>query len=101
VLIRALEPTDGLDLMRERRGRDRATDLCSGPGKLTQALGIELALNATTLTGSGPLELGPRPAGWKRPQLAVGPRIGITRGVEYPWRFAVAGNRHVSSPRPG
>ena len=100
VLIRALEPLDGVAEMMARRGVAREEDLCNGPGKLTQALGIGLDLNATSLVGGGPIELGPRPRGWKRPKLLDGPRIGITRGVELPWRFSVAGSRYVSSPRP-
>jgi DNA-3-methyladenine glycosylase len=99
VLIRALEPLEGVDHMRARRGREPLTDLCSGPGKLTQALGIGLALNATPLLG-GPIELGPPPAGREEPVLVVGPRIGITRAVELPWRFCAAGSRHVSRPWP-
>jgi DNA-3-methyladenine glycosylase len=100
VLIRALEPRDGIPLMIERRGRARLTDLCSGPGKLTQALGIGLELNATPLLG-GPIELGPPPPGQPpAPALVAGPRIGITRAVELPWRFCAAGNRHVSRPWP-
>ena len=100
VLIRALEPVSGIHRMVERRGRERLTDLCSGPGKLTQALGIGLELNATALLG-GPVELGPPvpgPAG--TPALVVGPRIGITRAIELPWRFCAAGNRNVSRPWP-
>ena len=103
VLIRALEPLAGEGLMRERRApRDRATDLCSGPGKLTQALGIGLELNATPLLLDGPIALGPPPptlpdAGAR---LITGPRIGITRAVDLPWRFCAAGNRHVSRPWP-
>jgi DNA-3-methyladenine glycosylase len=100
VLIRALEPTDGIELMAERRGRTALGDLCSGPGKLTQALGIGLDLNATSLLGDGPIELGPRRPGRKRPKTVEDTRIGITRGVELPWRFCVAGSRFVSSPRP-
>jgi DNA-3-methyladenine glycosylase len=99
VLIRALEPLAGLDAMRVRRGRDSATDLCSGPGKLTQALGVGLALNETSLL-QGPIRLGPPPP--DRPEVAIvaGVRIGITRAVELPWRFCVAANRHVSRPWP-
>ena len=100
VLIRALEPLTGEELMFERRGRDKATDLCSGPGKLTQALGIGLDRNATSLL-DGPVRLGPPPP--DRPQappLVVGTRIGITRAIELPWRFSTAGNRHVSRPWP-
>lgn len=99
VLIRALEPVSGMHLMGERRGREKPTDLCSGPGKLTQALGIGLDLNATSLLG-GPVELGPPRAGDGTPALVVGPRIGITRETELPWRFCAAGNRHVSRPWP-
>ena len=99
VLIRALEPLTGVQRMRERRGRERLTDLCSGPGKLTQALAIGLELNATPLLG-GPVALGPPPRGREEPRLIDGPRIGITRAVELPWRFCAAGNRHVSRPWP-
>jgi DNA-3-methyladenine glycosylase len=100
VLIRALEPLAGIERMRERRGRERLTDLCSGPGKLTQALAIDLSLDATPLLG-GPIELGPPPPGTgEPPALVVGPRIGIARAVELPWRFCAAGSRHVSRPWP-
>ena len=100
VLIRALEPLAGVQRMRERRGREPLTELCSGPGKLTQALGIGLDLNATPLLG-GPIELGPPPGGDSDPPaLVVGPRIGISRAVELPWRFCAAGSRHVSRPWP-
>ncbi|MEJ7798490.1 MAG: DNA-3-methyladenine glycosylase [Solirubrobacteraceae bacterium] len=97
VLIRALEPLVGLDAMRTGRGRLLPTELCSGPGKLTQALGVGLALNDTSLL-DGPIRLGPPPSA--RPEAAVvsGVRIGITKAVELPWRFCVAGNRHVSRP---
>jgi DNA-3-methyladenine glycosylase len=99
VLIRALEPLTGLDAMCARRGLHRPTDLCSGPGKLTQALGIWLDLNDTPLLG-GPIRLGPPPAGRPEPVVVVSTRIGITRAVELPWRFSVAGSRHVSRPWP-
>ena len=102
VLIRALDPVAGVHLMAERRGRgrERPTDLCSGPGKLTQALGIGLDLNATPLL-DGPIELGPPAPGVAgTPALVVGPRIGITRAIELPWRFCAAGNRNVSRPWP-
>jgi DNA-3-methyladenine glycosylase len=83
VLIRALEPLDGLELMRARRGRD---DLCSGPGKLTEALGIELHHNDSDLL-TGPIAIEPPPPGWEQPRILTGPRIGITKATELPWRF--------------
>jgi DNA-3-methyladenine glycosylase len=99
VLIRALEPLSAIARMRARRGRERPTDLCSGPGKLTQALGIGLDLNATSLL-EGPIRLGPPPPGRAAPHVTVGERIGITRAVELPWRFCATGNRNVSRPWP-
>jgi DNA-3-methyladenine glycosylase len=98
VLIRALEPLDGVDLMRARRGRDAERDLCSGPGKLTVALGIGLELNDTPLHG-GPISFEPRPPGEPPPSAAC-ERIGITRAVELPWRFCAVGSRHLSRPIP-
>jgi DNA-3-methyladenine glycosylase len=98
VLIRALEPVDGLDLMRARRGLHRADDLCSGPGKLTQALGIGLALNGAPLV-DGPIAILPRPAGHV-PRLVSGPRIGITKAADLPWRFCDADSASVSRPWP-
>jgi DNA-3-methyladenine glycosylase len=100
VLIRALEPLEGIELMRARRGVEHAEQLCSGPGKLTQALGIALDRNDTPLTGGGPVTIGPRPAGWRPLELAVGSRIGITKAVELPWRFCARDSRHVSRPWP-
>jgi DNA-3-methyladenine glycosylase len=99
VLIRALEPLEGVDLMRERRGLERAEDLCSGPGKLTQALGIGLELNGTDLA-SGPIRFGPRAPGWEDVEPVTGVRIGITKAPELPWRFCAAGSRSVSRPWP-
>jgi DNA-3-methyladenine glycosylase len=96
VLIRALEPLDGVDEMRARRGLERIEQLCSGPGKLTQALGIELDVNDTGLGGSGPVSILPPPAGRPAPELVAGTRIGITKAAELPWRFWARGNRHVS-----
>jgi DNA-3-methyladenine glycosylase len=97
VLIRALEPTDGLQRMRARRGPRPDTDLCSGPGKLTEALGVGLELNDSDLCAD-PFLLSPPPG--ERPEVVVGPRIGITKATERPWRFCAAGNPHVSRPRP-
>ena len=100
VLIRALAPVAGLELMRERRGLEEERELCSGPGRLTQALGIGLDLNGSELDGGGgeivilPRE-GPAPA-----VLASAPRVGINKAVELPWRFTATGNRNVSRPWP-
>ena len=99
VLIRALEPLDGFELMRERRGVPRTEDLCNGPGKLTQALDIELDLNGSDLLG-GPIAIEPPRPSWEAPELLVGPRIGITKAAELPWRFCAAGSRSVSKPWP-
>ena len=96
VLIRALEPVEGLELMAERRGLSDVEQLCSGPGKLTQALGIGLDLNGTNFV-DGPIMISERES---VPEQIIGKRIGITRAIELPWRFSVAGNRHVSRPRP-
>lgn len=97
VLIRALAPSAGLEAMRERRGPRRDTDLCSGPGKLTEALGVTLAENEADL-GRDPFLILP-PAG-PPPEVVVGPRIGITKAVDNPWRFSAAGDPNVSRPRP-
>jgi len=97
VLIRALQPTDDLDEMRARRGPRPDTDLCSGPGKLTEALGIGLEQNDADLCHE-PFLLAP--ADGEQPEVVVGPRIGITKAVEQPWRFCAAGNPHVSRPQP-
>jgi DNA-3-methyladenine glycosylase len=100
VLIRALEPLEGIELMRERRGLARDEDLCSGPGKLTQALGVGLELNGTDLF-AGPIRLGPAIAPRDgRDRILSGTRIGITKAPDLPWRFCAAGSRHVSRPWP-
>jgi len=99
-LIRALEPLEGIDLMRERRGLERLEELCNGPGKLTRALGIGLALNDTPLTGEGAIEILPRQRGDTPVALATGPRIGITKAAELPWRFCDPSSRCVSRPWP-
>jgi DNA-3-methyladenine glycosylase len=101
VLIRALEPLSGLDAMRARRGLERTADLCSGPGKLTQALGIGLSLNETSLLGEGPISITEAPYGTPAVRIVTGERIGISRAVDLPWRFCDAnGARYVSAPRP-
>lgn len=99
VLIRALEPLHGVEEMRARRPAARGdADLCSGPGKLSQALGFDLEGNRSGVL-TGPIRLGPPPPGWEAPEIVAGPRIGITKATELPWRFRVAGNPHVSRPR--
>jgi DNA-3-methyladenine glycosylase len=97
VLIRALEPLDGIDLMIERRGLADVRSLCSGPGKLTQALDIGLHHNATDLR-RGPVTIAPQPPGWRDVPVATDRRIGITRAVELPWRFCAQGSRYLSRP---
>jgi DNA-3-methyladenine glycosylase len=99
VLIRALEPLDGIDEMRARRGLPRLDELCSGPGKLTQALDIGLGLNATSLL-DGPIRFGPPVRERPAVEVVVGPRIGITKAADLPWRFCALGSRHVSRPWP-
>ena len=99
VLIRALEPLAGLEAMRQRRGLERLEDLCSGPGRLTQALGIGLDLNGSDLL-DGPIRFEPRAPGFDGRVQATAPRVGITKAVELPWRFTAEGSRFVSRPRP-
>jgi len=100
VLIRALEPTEGIAQMRRRRGLERFEDLTSGPGKLTQALGIGLCHNEADLL-SGPVRLEPPTGRWAHiGHLAVAPRVGINRAKELPWRFCALGSRCVSRPWP-
>jgi DNA-3-methyladenine glycosylase len=98
-LIRALEPLDGIDGMRARRRVDRLSELCSGPGKLTQALGVSLDQNGADLD-CGPLTIEPRGPAWADPPIVASTRVGITKAVELPWRFSVAGNPCVSRPWP-
>jgi DNA-3-methyladenine glycosylase len=97
VLLRALEPRLGIEEMRRRRHRSKSRDLCSGPGKLTQALGIDGADHATSFLGAD--SRGIR-LGKARPCL-VGPRIGISRGVDIPWRFGCSVTDCLSQPFKG
>jgi DNA-3-methyladenine glycosylase len=92
VLIRALEPAHGLDAMRERRGLDDPRLLCAGPGRLCQALGITRAYDGLALD-EPPFELVAREA---EPRIAAGPRIGITKAADRPWRYGIAGSRYLS-----
>ena len=96
VLVRALEPTHGIDVMRARRGLTDERLLCAGPGRLCQALGISRAHDGARLDRP-PFALEPRRA---EPELIAGPRIGITRAAEVPWRFGLAGSRFLSRPFP-
>ena len=96
VLIRALEPTDGLAEMSERRGTTDARLLCSGPGRLCQALGVTGAHDGARLDAP-PFALF-APAGVL--DLATGPRIGLTKAVDTPWRFGALGSRFLSRPFP-
>jgi DNA-3-methyladenine glycosylase len=99
VLIRALEPSDGIELMRERRGRKDTEELCSGPGKLTEALGVGLSLNGADLLAQ-PFELFSPDRERTDIDVIAGPRIGITKAAELPWRYCVKGSRYVSRPWP-
>lgn len=94
VLIRAIEPLKGLHAMRERRGLEDERLLCAGPGRLAQALGVTRDLNGLRLDRA-PFELRP----CETPVAVVaGPRIGISKAVELPWRFGLAGSRYLSKP---
>jgi DNA-3-methyladenine glycosylase len=96
VLIRALEPLSGIELMRSRRGAVRDRDLCSGPGKLSQALGIWLDDNGSDLS-RGPVVIS-RAGAVHSPEIVCSRRVGITRAVELPWRFCLRGSRYLSAP---
>jgi DNA-3-methyladenine glycosylase len=87
VLIRALEPTVGLDVMAARRGLSDPRRLASGPGKLTQALGIGLGLSGTRLGGELELRAPIRPV--DPDAIVAGPRVGISKAIDHPWRFRI------------
>jgi DNA-3-methyladenine glycosylase len=97
VLIRALEPTHGIAAMRRRRGVTEERLLCSGPGRLCEALGIAGAHDGLALDRP-PFELIARS---EAVEVAIGPRIGITKAVDHPWRYGLKGSRFVSRPFPG
>jgi DNA-3-methyladenine glycosylase len=99
VLIRALEPTRGIELMSERRDRGEIELLCSGPGKLTEALGVGLSLNGADLQ-EPPFEISPPGGEWSDVEVIASPRIGITKAAELPWRYSVKRSRYVSKPWP-
>lgn len=94
VLIRALEPIVGLQTMRERRATDDVRLLCSGPGKLGQALAIEHKYNGMPLNKK-PFELTPA---MKSVDVVCGPRIGISKAIDLPWRFGLEGSPYLSKP---
>lgn len=96
VLIRAIEPTDGIATMTGRRGGVASRLLCAGPGRLCQALGVDRTMNGAALDRP--------PFGWRpriaEPAIAAGPRIGLTRAADVPWRFMMAGSRFLSRAAP-
>ena len=94
VLIRALEPTHGVPLMRRRRRLHDERSLCSGPGKLTEALGITQAHNGLPLDAP-PIALHARVG---KAEVAAGVRIGITKAVDLPWRYGLKGSKFLSKP---
>ena len=96
VLIRAIEPTDGLATMRQRRGLDDVRLLCAGPGRLGQALGIDLGYTGLPLDQPPFALFAAEPAA--QHAVVVGPRIGISKAAEQPWRFGLAGSRFLSRP---
>lgn len=96
VLIRALEPTAGLAAMEARRGTMAPEKLCAGPGRLCQALGVDGSLDAASLFGP-PFRI---VLAGEPPEIVRGPRIGLTRGAHTPWRFGLAGSRHLSRGFP-
>jgi len=98
-LIRAIEPLEGIEVMRARRHVTRDEELTNGPGKLTEALAIGLELNGVSLE-DGPIRIEPRPADSRPPKIVTGVRIGITKAADLPWRFCDATSAWVSRPWP-
>lgn len=94
VLIRALQPTHGIPAMRRRRGLHDERALCSGPGKLTEALGITIAHNGLALDVP-PIALYART---EKPEIVAGVRIGLTKAIELPWRYGLKGSKFLSKP---
>lgn len=95
-LIRALEPTDGVETMIARRDLDELRLLCAGPGRLSQALGLD-GRHDGLLLAEPPFRLLARKM---KPEIVAGPRIGLTRAVEQPWRYMLRGSRFLSRPAP-
>lgn len=96
VLLRALEPVEGLEAMARRRGRALPRELCAGPGKLTMALGMTNALDGVFMPSSAVVVQ--RGTAVEDARVAIGPRIGITKAADWPLRFAVRGARWLSRP---
>jgi DNA-3-methyladenine glycosylase len=98
ILIRALEPVEGIELMKSRRGKERLQDLCSGPGKLAVAMGITGADNGTPMVGKGrPKGVGLRfPSSGAAHDVAEDIRVGISKAQDYPWRFLSRHHPHLS-----
>jgi len=96
VLIRALEPTHGIPAMRRRRGLHDERSLCTGPGKLCEAMGVSIKHNTLPLDAS-PIAVYARK---HKPEIVSGIRIGITKAVELPWRYGLKGSRFLSKPFP-
>ncbi|HWC93109.1 MAG TPA: DNA-3-methyladenine glycosylase, partial [Pseudolabrys sp.] len=94
ILIRALAPTQGLAAMRRRRGLRDERALCSGPGKLCEALAVTRRHNGLPLDRA-PFELHARVG---KPELVIGPRIGISKALEHPWRYGLKGSPFLSKP---
>ncbi len=96
ILIRAIEPTRGLALMRKRRGREELRQLCSGPGKLTQALAIDKRHHEINLATDPNHHFLSRPTG--KVEVVADPRIGLSRAKDFPWRFTLKDSPFVSRP---
>jgi DNA-3-methyladenine glycosylase len=96
VLLRAIEPTDGIAAMRQRRGLEDVRALCSGPGKLCAALAVTGELDHRMLDAP-PFALTLRR---RAPEIVIGPRIGISKAADTPWRFGIAGSPFLSRPFP-
>lgn len=96
VLIRAAEPVSGVAAMAANRKNAKHTLLCSGPARLTSAFGIDTSLDRVDLVEGGLLTIGDD--GFRRTHIVSGPRIGITRSIDFPWRYYIRGNPHVSRP---
>jgi DNA-3-methyladenine glycosylase len=99
VLLRALEPVEGIDVMEQRRGISDVRRLCSGPARLCQALGITSTVNGTSLV-DGPVRIG-RPGARRRISIDACPRIGISKASEWPLRFLETGSPWISRPGSG